>query len=259
MSALGAADLTGKVAVVSGASRGQGAAIARRLAAAGASVVLGDVLVDEGSATAAAIGPSARFTALDVADEAAWDEAVATARDVFGGLDIVVNNAGVLRKAPIDETSVADLRAVLDVNLVGTFLGVRAAARWARPGGAVVNVASIAGAVGVAGQSAYGASKFAIRGIARCAAIELGPKGIRVNTILPGAVDTAMLHGAVGAGPPPRAATTPLRRVGRAEEMAEVVAFLASDAASYLTGAEVVVDGGLIAGLATAAPAASSS
>ncbi|MGR6997184.1 SDR family NAD(P)-dependent oxidoreductase [Yinghuangia aomiensis] len=177
-------DLTGKTVLVTGAAQGQGAAEARLFAACGANVVLTDVQAELGAQVAAEIGGKARFVALDVSDEKAWEAAVAFAVDTFGALDALVNNAAAMRIVPIADETADGFRRILDINLTGTFLGIRAAAPAMRAngGGSIVNVASVSGLQGQAWASAYSASKWGIRGLTRTAAIELGPDGIRVNT-----------------------------------------------------------------------------
>lgn len=243
----------GAVALVSGAARGQGAAEARALVAEGASVVLGDVLDDEGEAVARELGERARYVHLDVTDEAAWRAALACCEEAFGSPTVLVNNAGIVHFGEIVDTSVDDFRRVLEVNLVGVFLGMKtvAPAIERAGGGAIVNISSSAGLTGLPGVGAYVASKWAVRGITKTAALELGPKGIRVNSVHPGGVDTPMIRDP---------ATTPLEvfeayterlpiaRLGRTDDVVALVLFLASDDASYCTGAEFVVDGGQTCG-----------
>ena len=239
--------LQGKVAVVTGAARGQGEAEARLFVAEGAHVVLTDVLTAEVEAVAADLGDAAVAVTHDVSDIAAWAEVVATAVERFGGIDVLVNNAGIhWIRAMVDEDPVA-LERLLRVNLVGPYVGMQAVipAMEARGGGSIVNISSFAGLAGAWGHSAYGASKWGLRGITKTAAIELGPSGIRVNSVHPGPIDTAMLPVPADA---PMFTAYPLGRAGTAEEVAETVLFLASDASSYLTGAELAVDGGLAAG-----------
>ncbi|OBJ69874.1 glucose 1-dehydrogenase [Mycobacterium sp. 1274756.6] len=243
-------DLSGKVAIITGAARGQGAAEARLFAALGAQVVLTDVLADEGRRVAEEIGAAARFVTHDVGVEADWAAVVDTALVDFGRIDVLVNNAAICRSQPLTAQGRDDFDAMLRVNLIGPFLGVRAVTgpMSSVGGGSIVNVSSQAGLQGLAGYGAYGASKWGLRGMSKVAAIELGALGIRVNTVYPGTIDTPMvahLDLERGAGGHPGA---PLTRIGTPQEVADVVAFLASDAASYVTGAEVAVDGGASAG-----------
>ncbi|OBH15133.1 glucose 1-dehydrogenase [Mycolicibacter terrae] len=241
-------DLTGKVAVITGAARGQGAAEARLFTALGAQVVLTDVLADEGAAVAAEIG--ARFVPHDVGDEAGWAAVVDTAVSAFGRLDVLVNNAAICRSIPLVEQSADDFETMLRVNLIGAFLGIKAVVEPMRAagGGSVINVSSQAGLQGLSGYSAYGASKWGLRGLTKVAAIELGPYAIRVNSVHPGLIDTPMVaHLGVQHGPGGHPGA-PLARIGLPSEVADVVAFLASDASAYVTGAELAVDGGASAG-----------
>jgi 3alpha(or 20beta)-hydroxysteroid dehydrogenase len=245
-----------KVVVITGAARGQGEAEARLFAHRGASVVLTDVLEDEGRAVAESIGDAARFVAHDISDEAAWAAVVAAAQAEFGGVDVLVNNAGIYWVKTLAEETAEGFETILRVNLVGAFLGIKAVTEpmAARGGGAVVNISSTAGAMGYPGHVAYGSAKWGLRGLTRVAALELADRGIRVNCVLPGAVDTAMtwsLGMEAGEGKLPG---VPLRRVGLTSEIAEVVAFLASDASAYVTGSEYIVDGGAAAGVALPAP-----
>ncbi len=243
--------LAGKVAIITGAARGQGEAEARLFVAEGAQVVLTDVLAEEAAGVAASLGDAAVSTAHDVTDPDAWASAVALAADRFGGVDVLVNNAAVHWVRPLMEERVDDMRRLMDVNLMGAVLGMQAVvpAMQSRGGGAIVNISSLAAQSGFWGHGAYGATKWALRGVSRVAAVELGPLGIRVNSVYPGMIDTAMLPPAGDPGTDAaRTAHLPLGRVGRPGEVAEVVAFLASDASSYLTGAEIVADGGSLAG-----------
>ena len=248
--------LDGKVALVSGAARGQGADEARRFAAEGAVVVLGDVLDDLGSGVADGIGDTARYVHLDVTREADWDRTVAFAAEAFGRVDVLVNNAGTARFTPIIGGSLDDYLAVVMVNQVGVYLGMRAAApAMARGGGgSIVNISSIDGIVGMPAVSAYVASKFAVREMTKVAALELAPLGIRCNSVHPGYIDTVLLRGGGSSGfpetdPTMLARTVPARRLGTVEDVTDVVLFLASDASRYCSGSEIVVDGGLIAGI----------
>ncbi len=238
--------------MISGAARGMGAAEARLFVTEGARVVLGDVRHEDGEALAKELGDAAGYIGLDVTDESSWLGAVAFARERFGKLDVLVNNAGILHFAALEETELADFERVIRVNQIGTFLGMKTAAPALREagGGSIVNISSAAGLEGVSGVIAYGASKWAVRGMTKTAALELGASGIRVNSVHPGGVDTPMV--AVEAvTEETRAAAyggNPIPRIGRPEEVAELVCWLASDASSYSTGAEFVIDGGSTAG-----------
>lgn len=243
-------DLSGKVAIITGAARGQGAAEARLFAELGARVVLTDLLAEEGERVAESIGAAARFVRHDVGNENDWRTVVDTAMREFGRVDALVNNAAVCKVVPLAEQDTAGFEQMLRVNLIGAFLGMQAVTEpmEAAGGGSIINISSQAGVQGLAGYTAYGASKWGLRGMSKVAAIELGPLGIRVNTVYPGMIDTPMIaHLAVerGLGGHPGA---PLTRVGTPEEVADVVAFLASDASSYITGADLTVDGGASAG-----------
>ncbi|WP_407549150.1 glucose 1-dehydrogenase [Streptomyces sp. Pv4-95] len=247
--------LEGKTAVITGAARGQGAEAARLFARLGARVLLGDVRDGLGREVAAGIGERAHYVHLDVTDAAQWAAAVDTACERFGRLDILVNNAGVFRSVPLHEEDPEAFEATLRVNLVGPFLGMRAVRTpmIRAGGGAIVNVSSIAGLTGIARTGGYGASKWGLRGLTKVAALELGEHGIRVNSVHPGIIDTPMVEGIAppaGAGNHPAVA---LRRIGLPQDVAGLVAFLASDAAGFLTGAEIAVDGGSTAGEAPAA------
>jgi len=239
--------LTGKVALISGGARGLGAEFARALAAEGASVVIGDVLDDDGRELAAEIGESARFLHLDVRDFDAWNDAVAVAEQAFGRLDILVNNAGVVRNAPIDQHSPEDWNLVIDINLTGSFYGIRAAAAALKQSGrgSIINISSDAGLQGYGGITGYNASKFGLRGLTKSAALDLGPYNVRVNTVHPGLIRTPLLEGMDF--PQDHVA---LHRMGTMPEIAKLVVFLASDEASFSTGAEFIADGGESAGLA---------
>jgi 3alpha(or 20beta)-hydroxysteroid dehydrogenase len=247
--------LDGKVALITGGARGMGKSHARHFVAEGARVVVGDVLDDRGAAVAAGLGEeSCRYVHHDVTSESDWADAVGTALAAFGRLDVLVNNAGILRHARIAEMPLAEFRAVLDVNLVGCWLGIKQviAPMTAAGGGSIVNISSIEGFVGAAGLSAYSASKFALRGVTRTAAQELGQHGIRVNSVHPGGVMTSMAVSAATAfsdvDPEAFLKALPIARFAEPVEVSRVVAFLASDESSYATGAEFVVDGGLLSG-----------
>jgi 3alpha(or 20beta)-hydroxysteroid dehydrogenase len=245
--------LEGKVALITGAARGQGAAEARRFVAEGARVALTDILDDEGDALAGELGDAAFYHPLDVSSEAAWTAAVAATTERLGSLDVLVNNAGIGSVGTLDGLPLEVHRKIIDVNLHGVYLGMRAVkpAMVAAGGGAIVNVSSIDGLVGALGMTSYAGSKFAVTGMTRSAAIELGPLGIRVNSIHPGVINSPM----VAAAPPEIRARLerlmerqPIRRMGEPEEVASLALFLASDEAAYITGTGVVIDGGHLAG-----------
>jgi 3alpha(or 20beta)-hydroxysteroid dehydrogenase len=246
--------LDGKVALITGGARGMGKSHVRHFVAEGARVVFGDVLDDRGEAVAEKLGEDAcRYVHHDVTSEADWAAAVAQAIQTFGGLDALVNNAGVLKFAKIADMSPADFRQILEVNAVGCWLGMKAVIEpmKAAGGGSIVNISSIEGFTGAAGLSAYTASKFAIRGMTKVAARELGEFGIRVNSVHPGGVLTSMTLGQPesydGQGAAFLAAM-PLARFAEPVEISRLVAFLASDDSSYSTGSEFVADGGVLSG-----------
>lgn len=242
--------LEGKTAIVTGAARGQGEAEARLFAGLGAKVVLADILDDAGKRVAEEIGDAARYVHLDVTDEAGWESTVATAVDTFGGVDVLVNNAGVLRSQPLATETAENFERTLRVNLVGPFLGIRAVREpmIRAGGGSIINISSVGGLTGIPRTGSYGASKWGLRGLTKIAAVELGEHGIRVNSVHPGVIATPMLAEVAAqsdAGTPPGIA---LGRLGLPEDVAGLVAFLASDSAAYLTGSEIAVDGGSSAG-----------
>jgi 3alpha(or 20beta)-hydroxysteroid dehydrogenase len=244
--------LEGKVALVTGAGSGMGAQTARRFVSEGASVMLADVSVDPTNALAAELGAAAAAVALDVTDEGEWTAAVDATVAAFDGIDILVNCAGITGMSPLDGP-VEPFRKMMDVNFFGTLLGMRAvlAPMRARGAGSIVNFSSINGIAGAPATGAYVASKFAVRGITKTAALELGKDAIRVNSVHPGAIATPMTSKEVlGFNPRPYLAKlASLGRVGEADEVAQMVVFLASDESSYCTGAEFVIDGGVLAGL----------
>lgn len=241
--------LDGKIALITGAARGQGAAAARRFVREGARVMLTDVLDDQGKELAAELG--AEYCHLDVSDEDEWASAVAQTVDTLGEITVLVNNAGVLLFSALADTTLADYQRVIGINQVGTFLGMRAVvpSMTRAGGGSIVNVSSVEGLGGMPYLVAYTASKFAIRGMTKVAAMELGQHGIRVNSVHPGAIDTPMVGEALGRpiDISPIGKKVALRRVGQPEDVANVVLFLASDDSAYCTGAEFVVDGGATA------------
>jgi 3alpha(or 20beta)-hydroxysteroid dehydrogenase len=261
-------DLTGRKALVTGGARGLGAGMAEALAKAGAAVMIGDILADVGGATAKTLresGANAGFVNLDVTDEASWEKAVAATIAELGGFDILVNNAGIEITSLVVDVKAADLRRMCEVNVVGTALGMKHAFRAMRPsgpagkGGAVVNIASVAATIAFPGIAGYSATKSGVDRLTRVGAMESGKLGygVRVNCIYPGLVPTDMgmqLAGdvvAAGLFPNAEAAIggvigeTPLGRLGEVADMADAVVFLASDAARFITGAGLPVDGGM--------------
>ena len=242
--------LAGKVAIVTGAARGQGEREARLFAAEGARVMLTDVLDVELKSAAEDIGDAARFMHHDVSDEDDWTAVVATTVDAFGRLDVLVNNAAIHHVVPIEHETVADFQRIVSVNLLGTFLGIRSVigAMRGSGGGSIVNISSLAGVRGYPGHSSYAASKWGVRGVTQVAAVELGGDGIRINSVHPGMIDTAMLPVDPRGNLEARLAQVPLHRIGTTDDVASLVLFLASDESSYLSGAEITIDGGSAAG-----------
>jgi 3alpha(or 20beta)-hydroxysteroid dehydrogenase len=243
--------LDGKVALVTGGARGMGAAHVRQLHAEGATVVAADILDEDGTALAESLGERAGFLHLDVTSEQAWIDTVEQVERDRGRLDVLVNNAGILMFNAIADTSLEDFRRVLDVNLIGTFLGMKAAipAMKRAGGGSIVNISSTEGLAGTVFCGAYTASKFGVRGITKVAAIEYGADGIRVNSVHPGGIDTPMTRAVMDEDGRRYVGqrVAGLKRMGEADEVAAVVVFLAGDGSSYCTGAEFVVDGGVTA------------
>jgi len=241
--------LDGKVAIVTGGARGQGEAEARVFVREGAKVVIGDVRTEPGEALAAELGDDAVFVRHDVADEVAWESVVEVARERFGGIHVLVNNAGIGHTAPLAKHTVADYERVVAVNQTGVFLGMRSVVgpMTDAGGGSIVNISSGAGLRATKYMIAYAASKYAVTGMTAAGALELARYGIRVNSIHPGVVDTPMLGDFFDAANSALVRTTPLRRMASPEEIANVALFLASDESSYMTGAHVPVDGGITA------------
>ena len=247
--------LNGKVAIVTGAARGSGEAIARTMVAEGAVVVLGDVRDDLGQKVAAELGDNAVYCHLDVTQEEDWRYAIAVSQ-TFGPLNVLVNNAAVLHIAPIAETSLDDYRRVTEVNEIGTFLGVREVIEpmKAAGGGSIINISSIDGWHVSPGTSAYSASKFAVRGITKVAALELGRHGIRVNAINPAAGNDEMIKPFLSAEAladhgKNMDAGSPIGRRGTSQDVAWAAVFLASDESGFFNAADIPLDGGLTAGM----------
>jgi 3alpha(or 20beta)-hydroxysteroid dehydrogenase len=246
------ARLEGKVAIVTGGARGMGAATCRLFVAEGARVVIADVLEEQGEALARQLGDAERFMRLDVADEANWTRVAQATTEQFGRIDVLVNNAAVLVFGGITELSTRDFERAVSINLVGTFVGIRTIAPLmaAQRNGSIVNISSVDGLRGVNALAAYVSSKWGVRGLTKAAALELGHQGVRVNSIHPGGVNTAMSNptGAPLDEVNKQYANVPMQRVGLPEEIARATLFLASDDASYCNGAELSVDGGMAAG-----------
>jgi len=240
-----AARLDSKIALVSGGARGMGASHVRAIVAEGGKVVIGDLLDDEGRALAEELGDAALFVHLDVTSEDDWAAAVATAVDQFGGLNVLVNNAGIVTFGPLGSYTRQQWEQILAINATGTFLGITAArdALVASAPSSIVNISSTAGIQGVAGSHGYVASKFAVRGLTKSVALELGSENVRANSVHPGVIRTPMTAGLdlgdqLGA----------LNRIGEPSEVSALVVYLASDESSFQTGAEFVIDGGELAG-----------
>ena len=246
--------LEGKVALITGAARGQGEAEARLFAAEGAKVVIGDVLDEPGKKVAESIGESAVYVHHDVADEESWKAAIGAALSKWNRLDVLVNNAGILHVALVAQIELADYMRLVNVNQVGCLLGMKHAipAMARSKGGSIINISSTAGLEGQPGIVAYVSTKWAIRGMTKSAAIECGPLGIRVNSIHPGGIDTDMGRGDTEGFEQIDTQAVfkklPLGRIGEPIEVARLALFLASDDASYCTGGEYTVDGGWMTG-----------
>ncbi len=234
--AAGTGRLAGKVVVITGAARGQGAAEVELFTREGAHVYAGDVL------------EAAGVRRLDVTSATDWEAVVGEAVAAHGRVDVLLNNAGIHAASVVDEMPEADFRRVLDVNLIGAFLGIQAVVPHMPSGGSIVNVASLNGLAAQAGTAAYTASKFALRGLTKASALDLGPRGIRVNAILPGVIRTPMVSYVVESRESELASGLPLRRIGEPYDIASAALFLASDDSLWISGTDLVVDGGQTAG-----------
>jgi len=247
--------LDGKVALITGAARGMGESHARLFVREGAQVAIADILTAEGETVAKDLGDAALFVELDVTSEEDWKRAVAATVDRFGKLDVLVNNAGIACRAPIEETSVELFRRVTEINQTGVFLGIREviAPMTEAGGGSIVNISSIDGLIGMANVLPYVASKFAVTGMTKTAALELAGRNIRVNSIHPGYIETPMAN----ISEDPRGAVylreycaerVPAGRIGQPSDISNLALFLASEASAYCNGSQFVSDGGVIAG-----------
>ena len=242
--------LEGKTAVITGGARGMGETHVRRVVLEGARVLFTDLLEQDGEALAAELGADARFMRADVVSESDWTQVIAAAERNYGPVDILVNNAGVVIRRPIEDMSEAEYRKVIDINQVGVFLGMKAVAPSMRraKGGSIINISSIAGFVGRPQTVAYAASKFAVRGMTKVAASEFGKDNIRVNSVHPGPVLTPMFDSMDQSVRDALISEVPLGRMARPEEASDLIVFLASDESTYCSGAEFLIDGGMLAG-----------
>jgi len=239
--------LEGKVAIVTGGASGQGAAEARRFVAEGAKVVLTDVNCN-GEGIAAELGKNARFLVHDVSDQAGWNYVAIKAVETFGAIDILINNAGIYQPLPISDTTAEIYEKHYKVNQLGVFFGMQAVIKpmTAAGGGCIVNISSVGGIKAYPNSFAYCTSKWAVTGMTKCAALDLAPFKIRVNSVHPGVIDTPMLTTNGRETLARFANIIPLRRYASADEVAQVVAFIASDQCSYMTGSEICIDGGIV-------------
>jgi len=226
--------LDGKVVIITGAARGQGLVEVERFREEGAHVIAGDVLDHDG-------------IYLDVTSEQSWSDAVGVALERHGRIDVLVNNAGIRSSALVQDVEISEFQKVLDVNLLGPLMGIQAVVPHMKPGSSIINISSLNGLAANGSTSAYTASKFALRGLTKAAALDLGPLGIRVNAILPGVIRTPMIAYVVDTMEDQIAAGLPLRRIGEPNDVAGVALYLASDDSLWVTGADITVDGGQMA------------
>jgi 3alpha(or 20beta)-hydroxysteroid dehydrogenase len=244
--------LTDRVVLITGAARGQGEAEARLFHREGAKVVIADVLEEPAKGLAEELGEGALFVRLDVTSEEEWRNAVATTLEHFGALNVLINNAGILKLASALDMSLEDYMSVVLVNQVGCFLGIKIGGRAIVDcgGGSIVNISSIGGLWGIPGGVAYSASKFAVTGMTKTAAIELGSLGVRVNSIHPGIIDTDMVRqfAVEGMDEASAAGSIPVGRLGKPEDIAALALFLASDESAFCTGSSFTADGGVMSG-----------
>jgi len=244
------ANIEGKVVIVTGGAQGMGKSHCEVLAAGGAKVIVADIVEDKGAALAAAIGENARFVRLDVTEAESWGAAVASAEQAFGPVTGLVNNAGIGYPVALDDLTEQEYRRFIDVNQVSIFLGIKAVVpsmrRRSGGGASIVNISSTAGLRAIANAFAYVATKFAVTGMSKAAALDLGPEGIRVNSVHPGTIGGTGMVAANAEYIKPVIAKTPLRRVAELGEVSSLIEYLISDDSGYCTGSEFVVDGGVI-------------
>ncbi|KIF78447.1 3-alpha-hydroxysteroid dehydrogenase [Streptomyces sp. 150FB] len=238
----------GKTAIVTGGASGIGAATARTLAAEGADVVIGDINTEAGNTLAGELGSKAVFVRLDVTSPDSWNQALTAAQETFGGVDILVNNVGLLDSAPLEEWDAARFQRSLNINLFGVFNGVTAVIPFLKQagGGSIINIGSSAGLIGYPAAVGYVSSKWAVRGLTKTAAVELGKHGIRVNAVHPGQINTPATANATF-----KTDHVALKRLGEPEDVAQVVLFLAGDESRWISGADYSADGGEFAGNAS--------
>ena len=238
--------LDGKIALITGGARGQGKQEAARFAAEGATVYITDVLDDVGAASAAELGDQVTYLHHDVTSEDDWTAVIAGITEAHGRIDILVNNAGIFSMTPALDTTLDVWNQMIAINQTGVFLGIRDVGRvmCEHGSGSIINISSIAGLAGVGGAHAYAASKWAVRGMSKSAALEFAAKGVRVNSVHPGIIDTDMLR-EFGGNLERITESIPMGRTASSDEVASVVLFLASDEASYCSGHEFVVDGAM--------------